>query len=80
MKISLGLERWLRGKELYQRSWVLFPAPTWQLTPSITLVLGDLTPVGFCGHQAYYVRRKHTCKQNTYSQSKYQVAKVKRFS
>jgi hypothetical protein len=30
--LDSGLERWLIGSELFQRTWVQFPAPTLQLT------------------------------------------------
>jgi hypothetical protein len=35
-------------------TWVLFPAPTWQLTPSATIVSGHPKPYSDLGwHQAF---------------------------
>lgn len=45
------LECWL----LFHGTQALFPKPMWLLTLSVTPVLGDQVPPGFCGHQV------HTC-------------------
>jgi hypothetical protein len=54
----LGLERWLSGKEywlLFERIWVQFPTPTWQLTTVCNSTSVDLTP----SHR--HMQTKHHC-------------------